>query len=99
MKSNTLNLCIYTGLMALLTSCQIKAQQQDGNSERRQPPTFAELLEHMDENEDGKLSKKEIKGRLKNDFDKIDLNEDGYISEEEFEKAPKPERGRGPNRN
>ena len=53
----------------------------------------------MDADEDGKLSKKEVKGPLKNDFSKIDTNEDGYLSKEELEKAPKPERqGQGRSR-
>ncbi|MEO9512791.1 MAG: EF-hand domain-containing protein [Flavobacteriaceae bacterium] len=99
MKNRTLKLSIYFGAIAILASCQIKAQQQDGNSERKQPPSFEELIEMMDENKDGKLSEKEVKGPLKKDFDKVDLNEDGYISEEEFKKAPKPERKGGPNRN
>lgn len=99
MKNRTLKLGIYFGLIAILTSCQLKAQQQDRNSERREPPSFEELLEKMDENEDGKLSKEEVKGPLKNNFDKVDLNEDGYITEEELKKAPKPERQGRPDRN
>ena len=46
----------------------------------------------MDKNEDGKLSKDEIKGPLKEDFSKVDTDEDGFITEEEFKNAPKPER-------
>ncbi len=66
---------------------------QSGNRlERKEPPTFKELLEKMDANEDGKLSKKEIKGPIKSDFAKVDTDEDGFISEKEFEKAPKPKR-------
>ena len=66
---------------------------QSGNrQEGKRPPTFKQLLKEMDKNEDGKLSKKEVKGPLKNDFKKIDTNEDGFISKEELEKAPKPER-------
>jgi len=48
----------------------------------------------MDANEDGKLSEEELKGPLKDNFDKIDTDEDGFITEEEFDKAPKP-KGRG----
>tara|TARA_R110002096_G_scaffold435414_1_gene660676 strand:- start:390 stop:674 length:285 start_codon:yes stop_codon:yes gene_type:complete len=66
--------------------------QSDNRPERKEPPTFKELLEKMDANEDGKLSKKEIKGPLKSDFAKVDTDEDGFISEKEFEKAPKPKR-------
>jgi len=44
----------------------------------------------LDKDEDGKLSKKEIKGPIKDDFAKIDTDEDGYITKEELEKAPSP---------
>jgi Ca2+-binding EF-hand superfamily protein len=56
------------------------------------PPTFSELLKDLDKNEDGKLSAAEIKGPLKDDFEKIDTNEDGFITKEELDKAPKPKR-------
>lgn len=65
------------------------AQSQRKN-EQQKPPTFSELLKQMDKNEDGKLAKAEIKGPLKDNFDKIDTDEDGFISEKEFKKAPKP---------
>lgn len=66
---------------------------QSGNrQDRKEPPTFKQLLKQMDKDEDGKLSKEEIKGPLKNDFAKIDTDEDGFITEEELKNAPKPER-------
>ena len=46
----------------------------------------------MDKNDDGKLSKDEVKGPLKDEFAKIDTDEDGFISKKEFEKAPRPKR-------
>ena len=67
-------------------------QSQNGQ-DRKKPPTFKELIKEMDANEDGKLSKEEIKGPLKNDFAKVDTDEDGFITEEEFAEAPKPKRG------
>ena len=70
--------------------------QQSGDRQRNQgPPSVDELFEHMDEDEDGLLSEKEVKGPLKDMFAEIDTNEDGFLSKEEVEKAPKPER-RGP---
>ena len=66
---------------------------QSGNMpERKEPPTFKELLEKMDADEDGKLSTKEVKGPLKNDFSKIDADKDGYIAEKELKNASKPKR-------
>lgn len=66
--------------------------QSENREERKKPPTFEELLEKMDANEDGKLSKKEVKGPLKDDFDTVDADEDGFITEEELKTAPKPKR-------
>lgn len=67
--------------------------QSRNRQERKSPPTFEQLIEKMDANDDGKLSKSEIKGRLKENFEKVDLDEDGFITAEEFEEAPKPKRG------
>jgi len=85
--------------IAFFTSNDIFAQEQSQKREIRKPPTFKELLKKLDANEDGKLSKNEAKGPLKNDFDKIDSDEDGFISKKEFEKAPKPDGKRPPKRN
>lgn len=67
--------------------------QSQNRHERKKPPTFKELIKKMDANEDGKLSKDEIKGPLKEDFAKVDTDEDGFITAAEFSKAPKPKRG------
>ncbi len=92
MKNNTIKTVLVAFGITLLCSSSSFAQSQN-RQERKEPPTFEELIEQMDVNEDGKLSKNEIKGRLKKDFAKIDTDEDGFITAEEFEKAPKPERG------
>lgn len=67
--------------------------QSQNREDRKKPPTFKELIKKMDANEDGKLSKDELKGPLKDNFAKVDANEDGFITEKEFEKAPKPKKG------
>ncbi len=56
-------------------------------------PQFADLLKEMDANNDGLLSKEEVKGRLKNNFDKVDTDNDGFITETEFKNMPKPKKG------
>lgn len=71
------------------------SQAQEDRQERKERPTAEELIKKMDKDEDGKLSKKEVKGPLEKDFDKIDTDEDGFLTKEELEKAPKPERGQG----
>ncbi|MGJ8716477.1 MAG: EF-hand domain-containing protein [Maribacter stanieri] len=80
-----------TGLLfAMLVAFGTVAVNAQSKGERKEPPTYAKLLEEMDKDEDGQLSKEEVKGPLKDNFTEIDANEDGYISEEEFDEAPKP---------
>lgn len=93
MKRNTLTKGLLFAMLVTFGTVTVSAQSK---GERKEPPTYAKLIEDMDKNEDGLLSKDEIKGPLKDDFSKIDTDEDGFISEEEFEKAPKP---KGRNRN
>lgn len=78
-------------LVFTLTSF-VSCSSSESKKCQRKPPSFNHLLEKMDSNNDGKLSKEEIKGPLAKDFDVIDTNEDGFITEEEFKNAPKPER-------
>ena len=65
-------------------------EQPPRQGQRVGPPSFAELLEKMDANQDGKLARSEVQGRLKDHFAKVDTNEDGFITEEEMKNAPKP---------
>jgi len=93
MKNKTIKTALLIFGAALFFSTNALAQSQN-RQERKEPPTFAKMIEKMDANEDGKLSKDEIKGRLKEQFENIDADQDGFITEEEFENAPKPERRR-----
>ncbi|SKB73260.1 CREC-EF hand family protein [Maribacter arcticus] len=93
MKRITLKTGLLFAMLVAFGTLGVNAQSK---GERKEPPTFTELLKQMDKNEDGQLSKNEVKGPLKNDFDKIDADEDGFITKEELEKAPKP---KGPKRN
>ena len=82
-------LVIFT--MVVLTSFTTYAQE--GNREdRKTPPTFEKLIKEMDANEDGMLSRAELKGPLKEHFETVDSDEDGFITKEEFDKAPRPKR-------
>jgi len=95
------NIKLRTGIITLLCICfgVFFSSAQSEREGRKKPPTFDELLEKMDENEDGMLSQDEIKGPLKEHFSEADANEDGLLTKEEFEKMPKPERGKRPSRN
>ena len=55
-----------------------------------------QLVEMMDTNKNGKLSKNEIKGPLQEQFSKIDINSDGFITEEELEKGERTQRRERP---
>ena len=80
-----------TGLLfAVLVAFGTVTANAQSKGERKEPPTATELLKQMDKDEDGQLSKDEVKGPLKDDFDKIDADEDGFLSKEEIENAPKP---------
>ena len=59
-------------------------QKQNRQEGKNTAPSFKDLLEKMDRNNDGKISKDEVKGKLKDNFDKRDRNNDGYITEDEL---------------
>ena len=65
-----------------------KAQQHQPknveNNNSTTPPSFKNMLQKMDDNKDGKLSKSEAKGKLKENFETRDTNKDGYITENEM---------------
>lgn len=90
MKKMIVKSAVLTAMITVFFGANVHAQQPQGGQGQKEPPSVDEIFEQMDKDEDGKLSKKEIKGPLKNDFAKIDTDEDGYLSKEELEKAPKP---------
>lgn len=67
-------------------------KRKGGKGQRR---SAADIISTMDQNDDGKLSKDEVKGRLAEHFSKVDTDDDGFITKEELEKAPKPNGRRG----
>ena len=66
-----------------------RGQRPGGEGRRDMEKMFTE----MDANNDGRLAKLEVKGRLLENFDSIDTDGNGYISKEEMKNAPKPKRG------
>lgn len=92
MKTKIIKATTVIGALLFLCTLNLNAQSSKNTERGKKPPTFKQLLKEMDTDEDGKLSKSEIKGPLKEGFEKVDTDEDGFITEEEFKKAPKPKR-------
>jgi Ca2+-binding EF-hand superfamily protein len=88
MKNNKFKTAVL--VFGIMIISNISYGQSQGNQERKAPPSSSELIKQMDSDEDGQLSKSEVKGPIKNDFDTIDKNEDGYLSKDELDSAPKP---------
>lgn len=84
-------------MIAIVTSCSSNQQTSSAQRGNRQgePPSVDQLFEQMDTDNNGKLTLKEVKGPLRNDFSKIDANDDGGITKEELENAPRPNRRGG----
>ncbi len=59
-------------------------QKNDRDDLKNSAPSFDKMLTHMDTNNDGKISKSEAKGKLKENFTHRDKNKDGYITEDEL---------------
>ena len=59
-------------------------QKKNSKNVKKSAPSFDKMLEKMDRNNDGKISKSEVKGKLKENFDRRDINKDGYITEDEL---------------
>lgn len=90
-------------MIAVAVGCKSKQETVEPiangqqTEKRNARPSVDDVFE-MDTNNDGKLSKSEVKGPLEKDFDKIDSNGDGFITKEELNNAPKPQRKNRPNK-
>lgn len=91
MKKLILSAVFFLGVISVTAQQSERPNQEPGGNK---PPSAKQVIKDMDTNKDGKISKDEAKGPLKDDFSKIDTNKDGFISLEELKKAPKPERKR-----
>jgi len=82
------NYSVLVAILGTTLSMSALAENQPPQNEGQQPPTF----EQMDANHDNKLSPKEVKGPLFDDFKKIDVNGDGFLTKDELPKPPKKAR-------
>jgi len=58
-----------------------------------------DVFTRLDTNKDGKISKEEARGLIKEHFDRLDTNKDGFIAFDELLKAAKERRERPPTEN
>ncbi|WP_198679979.1 Lcl domain-containing protein [Aureibaculum luteum] len=65
---------------------QVEQNQQNNNNSNSKTtsPSFEKMIGNMDTNNDGKISKSEAKGKLKENFSKRDKNKDNFITEDEL---------------
>ena len=89
-----LNFLVLGSLICMFTSCRSDAQKKDQDMGQG-PPSAESMLKMLDEDEDGKLSKEEVRGPLADNFDEIDLDSDGYLSKKELEEKPHPKPPKG----
>ena len=57
-------------------------------------PRAQKIMNKMDKDNDGRISKQEAKGRLKKQFGKIDTNNDGFLTPDELKHNQKIKRKR-----
>lgn len=72
--------------------CPIKTNGGDHakGGGRRGPPNPETILEHMDANNDGEITKAEAKGPLVRDFDRVDADGDGKLTMAELKNMKGP---------
>lgn len=75
-------------VLLLLAAGSVMAQRSDNGGDRK-PPTPAELINKLDKDGDGKISKSEFDGPAEH-FTAFDKNQDGYISKDEVPSGPPP---------
>lgn len=62
----------------------VSAQQRQADQQRRLATFVRQRLAESDKDGDGKISREEASGRLKQNFDRVDSNRDGFVDEREL---------------
>ncbi|MFD1550832.1 hypothetical protein DNU06_05475 [Putridiphycobacter roseus] len=78
-------------ILFFLFSCSTNQRKAVSENET-QKPAVSQLIQEMDTDKDGSLSKAEVKGPLADDFSNIDADMDGFLTVKELENAPGPNR-------
>ncbi len=92
MKNTLLIILTFT----ILISCKSNQEKKKQHEPNGQRPSSTQIISEMDSNQDGKLSKSEVKGPIAEDFANIDSNNDGFLTLEELNKAEKNQENRPP---
>jgi Ca2+-binding EF-hand superfamily protein len=81
--------CLYDVLRRLDTNHdgKIDAGELKAMRQRLLEERVDRRMEELDANRDGKISREEARGRIKENFDKIDANHDGFIDRAELLRA------------
>jgi Ca2+-binding EF-hand superfamily protein len=80
---------VYDALRKLDTNKNGKIDPEELMAARQQllEERIDRIIKELDTDKDGKISRKEAKGLIRKNFDKIDTNKDGYIDREELMNA------------
>ncbi|CAZ97467.1 YHYH protein [Zobellia galactanivorans] len=90
------NLLLILLTFSILISCKSNQEKKEQQEPNKQKPSSTQIISELDSNEDGKLSKSEVKGPIADDFTNIDSNNDGFLTLEELNKAEKNQEHRPP---
>lgn len=88
-------------LLLLLLGCKSNVDQNISSEKQHDSKSQSQILQELDTNKDGKISKQEVKGPLVRDFDHLDENNDGFLSFNEIQNHTNhpPREGKGKNEN
>lgn len=73
-----------TSLVIAFTSCKSSQETSSTTPSKKNNQDVSQLFKQMDSNKDGKISKSEAKGKLKENFKMRDKNNDGFITKNEM---------------
>ncbi len=87
-KKSLLLLILSAALLPLGAQAKPEGVPADGKG-KKGPPSPEQIIERMDADKNGTISKEEAKGPLAKNFDKIDANSDGQLDKKELRTVQK----------
>ncbi|MDF3129636.1 EF-hand domain-containing protein [Kiritimatiellaeota bacterium B1221] len=80
-------------ILLFLAAGSAMAQPGDAGKDGKKPPSAKALIEKLDKDGDGKISKTEFDGPAEH-FTQFDVNKDEFLTEEELPSGPPAKGGR-----